>query len=891
MPTELEKLVKILRLEHEQDGEDAAVVGGLSAYAKSWESKARQQARRPRHHILIDEILDSLADYERIESKDDRLHKLGYLLDRILNRRPPPPEYEARLADWEAKMPPPKPPREAPPIPRREHSDRRTVKPGGSRPPSKPTFFEDSSWDRDYAAGPTGRHLDVEPVPRLSRPPRAPRSQDKIDEERALLQGLARPTTRAKGIGKKQADLLAALDLHTIRDLLWNFPREHKNYTELKCIKDLSPNKIETVIGTVRRSQVVIGSNRRKDLLVDVDDGAGRLSVRFFGQHFLSMQLRPGKQIVLSGKVTIYRSSLQMASPEWEFLDVENLHTTGIVPTYRMTKGLRPRVFRKIMKALTDEWAAKMPDSIPQAVLDRCELADLGWAIQQAHFPQGWDHLRHARRRITFDELLMLQLAMLGKRRVWQSVAGPALEVADDFLESFITTAFPFELTAAQQRVIGEIRRDVSQAVPMNRLLQGDVGSGKTAVAAVAMALALANGKQAALMAPTSILAEQHYRKLSETFANMEEGPPVVALLTGSLTTSERQSIYRGLADGSIDIAIGTHALIQAGVEFHDLGIAIIDEQQRFGVEQRGSLRGKGQNPHFMVMTATPLPRTLALTLYADLDLSVLDEIPPGRQAIQTKIIEPVARERLYGFVIAQLEQGRQAFFVHPLVEESESVETAAATEAHQRLSRVFFRYRLCLLHGQMPPAEKERIMADFARGEYDVMITTSVAEVGVDVPNASVMVIEGANRFGLAQLHQFRGRVGRGEHQSYCLLIPDSSPDISIDRIRAKQDGRMPDEALTTAERRLAAMEESSDGFHLANTDWELRGAGDLMGIRQSGRNKLQMAAAMSPPLVELAQREARTLYEEDPELKLPAHRLLAELIAGLYPDSGDVS
>lgn len=884
MPTQLETLVKILKLEREQGGRDAAVEGGLGAYCKVWEPKARQQARRPAHQILIDEIVDSLADYERIESGDDRLHKVGYLLERIMNRRPPPETYQARLADWEAKMT--ARPSQPPPA--------RPNRPDKRRPSSSTSTFieEHGAWDKDYAAGPEDHRLDVKPLPRLSRPPRAPRRQRGPDEERALQEDLARPTTAVKGIGGQLADLLKGLGLHTVRGLLWNFPRDYKDYTELTCIKDLSPNSIETVIATVRRAQVAVGKNRRKDLLIEVEDGSGRLSVRFFGQHFLLHQLRPGKQIVMSGKVAIYRDMLQMANPEWEYLDVENLHTTGIVPVYRMTKGLRPRLFRRVMKALADEWASKLPDPVPRTVLERCELADLGWAVQQSHFPEGWDHLHHARRRITFDELLMLQLAMLGKRREWQSVAGPALMVEDDFLESFIDEAFPFELTGAQWRVIAEIRRDVAQMIPMNRLIQGDVGSGKTAVAAVAMAMALANGKQAALMAPTSILAEQHYRGLSETFGKMKADQlPVIALLTSSLTASERESIYRDLADGSIDIAVGTHALIQEGVDFYDLGLAVIDEQQRFGVDQRGHLRGKGHHPHLLAMTATPIPRTLALTVHADLDLSVIDEKPPGRQAVQTKIIEQAARERLYGFVTAQLEQGRQAFFVHPLIEESESIETASAVEAHERLSQVFFRYRVCLLHGQMNSLEKDRIMADFARGEYDVMAATSVAEVGVDVPNASVMVIEGANRFGLAQLHQFRGRVGRGEHPSFCFLIPDSAPDISIERIQAHREGRLPIEDLSIAERRLAAMEASNDGFYLSEVDWKLRGAGDLLGRQQSGHGQLKMTSLMTPPLVELAQREARTLYEEDPAWQLAEHRLLAESIASLYVDSGDIS
>lgn len=915
MPSALETLVKILKLERDQGAKDTAVIGGLRAFSEGWEKQARDQARRPLHHILVDEILDVLNEYETLESRDDRVLKISYLLDRITNRVPPPPEYKQRIPQWEAQMnieetddddtetPEPEP------TPQPEHSDRREARPKQERKESrdkrddnrnrsqgsssKEKFSEDeSAWDEDYQGGSGRGELDIPPMPRLARPPRRPRPQRSADEETALLQELQSSVTRVKGIGGKMAGTLENLDIFTVIDMLKFFPRDYQDYTELKCIRDLIPNEVTTVIGTIARSSVVVGKGNRKDLVIDVEDGSGKFSVRFFSQHYLSNQLYRGKQIVLSGKVTIFRDTLQMANPEWEFLDVENLHTVGIVPVYRMTAGLKPRLFRRTMKALVDEWLDKMPDAIPQTVLERAELADLGWAIQQTHFPEGWDHLNHARRRIVFDDLLMLQLAILANRREWQAVDGYELEVTDDFLESFISDVFPYELTNAQQRAIADIRRDVTQPIPMNRLIQGDVGAGKTAVATVAMAMALANGKQAALMAPTSILAEQHYRGIGGIFDKIQaEQKPVIALLTGSLTTSERQSIYRGIADGSIDIVIGTHALIQEGVDFQDLAIAVIDEQHRFGVEQRGSLRGKGRNPHLLVMTATPIPRTLALTIHADLDLTVIDEKPPGRQPVQTKIIDPKARERLNGFVEAQLEQGRQAFFVHPLVEESESIDTASAMEAFERLSHVFFRYRVCLLHGRMSATEKDQVMADFANHEYDVMVTTSVAEVGVDVPNASVIVIDGANRFGLAQLHQFRGRVGRGEHQSYCFLLPDNGSNISIDRIRGVAEGQVDESQLSVQEKRLSVMEETDDGFRLAEMDWRLRGAGDLLGTRQSGRSSLHLVEMMSPELVDLAQREARTLYAEDPELQLPEHRLLAQQIGILYGESGDVS
>ena len=426
----------------------------------------------------------------------------------------------------------------------------------------------------------------------------------------------------------------------------------------------------------------------------------------------------------------------------------------------------------------------------------------------------------------------------------------------------------------------------------MNRLLQGDVGSGKTAVALIALAIAFANGKQSVLMAPTGILAEQHYRAVCDTFARMSgEKKPNVTLLTSALNAAERDSAYHGIADGAIDIVVGTHALIQENLEFEDLAVAVIDEQQRFGVEQRSRLRGKGGNPHLLVMSATPFPRTLALTYFADLDLTIIDDKPAGRKEIKTWVIDPAARERLNGFVVEQLEQGRQAFYIHPLVEKSETVETAAAVDAYEQLSQVFYRFRVCLLHGRMNAAEKDELMSDFAAGKYDVMVTTSVAEVGVDAPNASVIVIDGANRFGLAQLHQFRGRVGRADHQSYCFLIPDSSTEISIDRIRAVQAGDLSASDLSIAEQRLAALEETNDGFVLADRDWQLRGTGELIGTRQSGRFKLDLLDPAFAELAATAQQEALTLYEEDPALKQPEHRLLARFVRQHYPVAGDFS
>ncbi len=893
MPSALETLVKIMKLERDQGGKDTAVLGGLAAFAAAWQAEAREQARRAEQQILIDEIVDVLAAYETLPEADERIKKINYLLDRVTNRERAPKKYRERIPEWKAKLPKRKEP--APAGQQRQpgpgQSERRGSKASRSRSQKRSYAYDSATYDEDFTSRPSKTGFDLPAMPSLTRPPRQPRPERTTEEIDQLRQELAAPTTTVKGIGKKFAELLGDMGIDTVRDLLFSLPRQHRDYTELSAIKDLEDNAEATVIATVTRTRVLT-SRGGKDLVVIVSDGTGEISARFFRQDYLAPKLKPGLQVVFSGLVTYFRDMKQMANPEWEELDRVNLHTIGIVPVYRMTKGLRPRLFRRIMKSLIDEWEAKIPDPLPPALLERTDLGDLGWALRQAHFPQGWDHRNHAQKRLAFDELLILQLALLANRRDWQSVASPSLSVNDDFIESVSADMFPYELTAAQQSAIAAIQHDVSSEMPMNRLLQGDVGCGKTAVAIIAMAMALHNGRQATIMAPTGILAEQHYRSLNEAFSRVPGGEkPVIALLTSALSAGERESIYRGIADGSIDMVVGTHAVIQAGVEFHNLAIAVIDEQQRFGVDQRAALRGKGENPHLLFMSATPYPRTMALTLYADLDITLINEKPPGRRAIITKLIAPVARERLYGFITSQLEAGGQAFFIHPLVEESESLETADAISAHERLQQVFHRHRVCLLHGRMNGTEKDELMKDFAQRRYDVMVTTSVAEVGVDIPKANIMVVEGANRFGLAQLHQFRGRVGRGEAQSYCFLIPDHAASIDLDTIGDLNAGRITDQDLSVAEQRLAAMEASNDGFHLAEVDFKLRGIGELLGRRQSGHSNLHLLHQNYETLAELAQGEARALLEEDPALMLPEHQALAQTIKNVYANPGDIS
>ncbi|MGC9334607.1 MAG: ATP-dependent DNA helicase RecG, partial [Anaerolineae bacterium] len=612
-----------------------------------------------------------------------------------------------------------------------------------------------------------------------------------------------------------------------------------------------------------------------------IADASGTIEAVWFNQPYLVRQLRAGRRIVLSGKVDEYLGRLRLQSPTWEPLEKELIHTGRIVPIYPLTRGITSRWMRRIMKRVLEHWAPRLTDHLPKPIRERERLLDLSTAIQQIHFPAGDQEKDKARHRLSFDEFFFIQLGMLHHRLNWQRQAATPLTTDQNLLSAFIES-LPFELTDAQKRSLDSILEDLSGPVPMSRLLQGDVGSGKTVVAAAAMLMAVAAGKQAALMAPTEILAEQHYRTIMELLADTEGlglGRPVtVELLTGSLGRVDRRKIYTALASGEADIVVGTHALIQKHVVFDDLALVVVDEQHRFGVLQRGALRGKGGTPHMLVMSATPIPRSLALTVYGDLEISVIDELPPGREPIETRWLLPRERERAYGFLRSQVERGRQAFILYPLIEESDKVEARAAVDEYERLqSEVFPDLTLGLLHGRMKPREKDSVMQRFREGEIDILISTSVIEVGIDVPNATVMLIEGADRFGLAQLHQFRGRVGRGEHRSYCLLLSDSaSPD---------------DPNTKTTWERLKAIEETQDGFVLAEKDLELRGPGDFFGVRQSGLPALRLASLSNVRILEQARSEALKIFEEDPALAEAGHQPLAEQVARFWQGKGDLS
>ena len=726
------------------------------------------------------------------------------------------------------------------------------------------------------------------PKPAAAPKPARPVTRRRVARLPAPPQPLDAPVTVVKGISDALAAKFRRLGVSTVRDLLYFFPRRHLDYSQRKLIAQLQEGKEETIVANVWESKLSFVGGRRSTEAI-VGDETGNIRVVWFNNPYVVRSLKTNDRVVISGRVGEFRGRLVFQSPEWEHEDSEQIHTGRLVPLYHLTAGLGPRQTRRLMKSVVDQWSGELVDFLPPGVKTRQKLLDLPEAVRQAHFPDDATLKDRSRVRLAFDELFLLQLGVLSKKRDWQEGAlGIALKVDRPVLDRFLG-ALPFKLTTAQDKALGELLADLARPQAMSRLLQGDVGSGKTVVAAAALLMAVANGYQGAFMAPTEILAEQHFGTLRQLLSRA--GPPAmdgdyvcgcsglldrpltVALLVGEVSAAAKRDLQERVAAGAVDIVIGTHALIQKDVDFKDLGLAVVDEQHRFGVSQRSALRKKGGSPHILVMTATPIPRTLALTLYGDLDLSVIDQLPAGRQAVKTKWLKPEQRESAYDFIRRQAKEGRhQAFVICPLVEESETVQAKAATAEYERLSgEVFPDLRLGLLHGRMKADEKDEVMHTFRRGELDVLVATPVVEVGIDIPNATVMLVESADRFGLSQLHQFRGRVGRGEAQSYCLLLADDPSEV----------GRM----------RLDIIERVYDGFRLAEEDLKLRGPGEFFGTRQSGLPDLKMAKLSDVGLLEAARNEATGLFKEDPRLRQPEHKPLVRELARVWPQAAEWS
>ncbi len=666
--------------------------------------------------------------------------------------------------------------------------------------------------------------------------------------------------TVVKGIGPKKEASLGRMGITTVSDMYMFFPRTYQDRRTVSRICDAADEQTVLISAIVTR----ISDNRygRKHTIhITADDGSAVMNVLFFNSPFIAKSIKVGMRYEFYGRIYADKGRYKMLHPEMSKAGENTLR--GIVPVYPLTKGVSQSEMRKWQGAIAESIEG-IPDYLPETIKLRNNLCSLEYALKNIHLPQSKQKLLEAKYRLVFDEFFVMQTALMALRsRGITDKNGIAFSKEIDISE--YTGDMPHELTSAQQRVIAEITADMESCKVMNRLLQGDVGSGKTAVAEIALFKAVKSGYQGVLMAPTEILARQHYAGFQKSF---EAYGITVDFLGGKIKSSERKQILARLVEGKTDILIGTHAVIQPDVVFNNLGLVITDEQHRFGVNQRSLLTQKGEKPDRLVMTATPIPRTLAAVIYGDLDISVIDELPAGRKAVITKAVTGKNRNEVYDFVNAQLKSGRQGYIVTPLIEESEFLEVKSAVEVFEEICQRFDEYRVELLHGEMKQSEKDAIMERFYSGQTDLLVSTVVIEVGINVPNATVMVIENSERFGLAQLHQLRGRVGRGEHQSYCYLINEGKSEV--------------------AAQRAEIMEASNDGFYIAEKDLELRGPGEIFGIRQHGVPELKIGdMGRHFKVMEAAGKEAKKLLNDDPLLEKDENQKLREKIKKCFGES----
>jgi ATP-dependent DNA helicase RecG len=828
MKNSIQKLRKFFRSEAEREYDNKAVMGGLANILSAWELEARDD-QLPEQ--IIQAVISRLRDYHHL-SEESREVVLKGIWQRVHKEDP---GGESILDPEKQKTPAP---------PAEETSDivetpREVIK-------------EDS---------PETLPKKEETLPKFPPVP-------KLD--------LYTPIEDIKGIGVKKGKALARLGINTVRDLLFTFPRRHDDYSQLKSIGSLWFDEDVTIIGTVEDVRTRQIRNGKMTLVeATISDISGSIRATWFNQPWMEGQLSSAKQVVLSGLIEQYLGKLVFNNPEWEPLSQKQLHTNRIVPVYPLTRDITQKWLRRVIHDTLEQYTPSLEDPLPETLRSKNGMPGLINAVQQIHFPDSGQSLKKAKHRLAFDELFLLQMGVLSQKKRWESRPGEVFDCSEEWLQTKIKD-LPFQLTKAQAKAIKQIREDLRSGTPMNRLLQGDVGSGKTVIAALACSIVINEGAQAAFLAPTSILAEQHYQSLINLVCSGSEGleEDQIQFLIGATPEKDKKVIRKGLKDGSIKLIVGTHALLEDPVIFQKLQLAIVDEQHRFGVEQRGNLREKGENPHLLVMTATPIPRSLALTLYGDLELSVINEMPPGRLPVETHILYPREIERAYSLVRHQADLGNQAFIIYPLVEESDKIDEKAAVEEFSHLEQeVFSEYKLGLLHGQMKADDKDRIMTSFRDKEIQILVSTTVVEVGVDIPDATVMLVEGAHRFGLAQLHQLRGRVGRSDQKSYCILIPGTPEDVDNER--------------------LLAMSKTNDGFVLAEKDLEIRGPGQFLGTRQSGYSELKLASISDLELVEKAREEATALFKADPDLDQEEHLVLARAVEQFWGAkvTGDIS
>ncbi|WP_058486340.1 ATP-dependent DNA helicase RecG [Defluviitalea phaphyphila] len=675
---------------------------------------------------------------------------------------------------------------------------------------------------------------------------------------------LSHPVEVVKGVGEQTLKKLNKLGIYTVEDLLYHFPRSYEDRSKIIKISQIEYNKTNTILAKINTLPQNIKRGKKIITKVNLRDDSGSIFAVWFGQPYLKKQFKLNDTYIFTGKVTYKYGQIQIESPDYEkIVDDKDIFTKRIIPIYPSTYKLSQKVIRQIIYNALVETQNQLIEFLPLWIRKKYKLADYNYAIHNIHFPESEDSFLISRKRLVFEELFLLQTGLMsiknkiGKNK--KAIKFKEIKELDDFIKSL-----PFELTNAQKRVFNEIKQDMINDKIMNRLVQGDVGSGKTIIAALALFLAVKNGYQGVMMAPTEVLATQHYKGLTPL---LEKFNIKTGLLTGSLTKKQKENILNQIKNGDIDIVFGTHALIQEKVSFKSLGLVITDEQHRFGVRQRNMLSEKGNNPDVLVMTATPIPRTLALILYGDLDISIIDELPPGRKNIDTYAVNSSYRHRIYQFIKKELINGRQAYVICPMVEEAEEENLKSVISYTEELQKEFKGYKVSYLHGKMKPKEKQKIMNDFSEGKIQILVSTTVIEVGVNVPNATIMLIENAERFGLAQLHQLRGRVGRGEFKSYCILITDSKNKVTIERMKI--------------------MKKTNNGFKISETDLKIRGPGEFFGTRQHGLPDLKIANLYKDiPILKKAQEASEIILSIDPNLDKEEHKFLKEKINKFFEE-----
>ena len=689
-----------------------------------------------------------------------------------------------------------------------------------------------------------------------------------------MKKSLETPVRYLKGIGPKRAKSLNKAGIYTIEDLLYYFPRRYEDRTNFTPVSKLQEGQIQTIKAEILAKVSRTSFRRRGFSIIEVavGDETGKLFCVWFNQPYLKEYFKVGESLILYGKVEHYGKRLQMNSPEFEIVsqeEDESLNIGRIVPVYTLPESMTQRSFRKIIKSVADKYLPILNDFLPYDIRSRNDLLNLAKSIINMHFPESADIQKQAYRRLAFEEFFVFQLPLVLRKLKKKEKTGIAHKVEGELADNFIDS-LTFRLTDSQQRVVEEIKQDMHKPQAMQRLLQGDVGSGKTVVATIACVIAIQGKYQAAFMVPTEILARQHYEKISSQLSALssQRNQIKTCLLTSSANDKEKEQIYKEIKEGKIDLVIGTHALLEEAVEFKNLGLVVIDEQHKFGVGQRALLPKKGVNPDVLIMTATPIPRTLAITLYGDLDISIINELPPGRLPIKTFHFGQEKRSEAYAIAKDELKQGRQVYIIYPVIEESYSLDIAGAKKMYNELKTGEFKeYKLGLIHGRLKQEEQDLVMLKFKNKELDMLVSTTVLEVGIDIPNATCMIIEHAERFGLSQLHQLRGRVGRGEQESFCLLISDAETQ--------------------EAKARLEAIVKHNDGFRIAEEDLKIRGPGEFFGKRQHGLAELKIANPLTQmQLLKRAREEAIKLVNLDSRLEMKQNIGLKDKLLQRFPE-----